>query len=90
VLLLIESAQLTETSEMKASAQDRTLDLRRLAEDAQTEVAALARINYRISAEHALMSEVIEQKDRMIADLRRQLAALASERSSRGTLKAAK
>lgn len=86
----IESAQLAEPEEVKARAALRTLDLRKLAEDAQAEVAALARINYRLNAEHAAMSEALEQKDRIVADLRRQLAALALEHSSRGTLKAAK
>lgn len=90
LLLAIKSANFQKTISETARTSERANELRKLAEDAQSEVAALARINYRISAEYAEMKNLLAIKERAIADLRLQVATLTSQLPPKGALKSAK
>ena len=50
-------------------------DYRRLVEEAQEEVAALVRVNYRLDAKIAELEELIRVRDKVIASLQRELNA---------------
>ncbi|WP_153116891.1 TetR family transcriptional regulator [Rhodocyclus tenuis] len=64
---------LKENRSALAQSAAKQKEYRRLVEKAQEEVAALARINYRLDARVAELEELIRVRDRVISDLQNQL-----------------
>jgi len=67
--------RLKETRSELAEASSKLKEYRKLVEEAQTEVVALARINYRLDARIAELEELIKLRDKVIEGLQRQLNA---------------
>ncbi len=74
-------ALLKESRSELAQSAAKQKEYRRLVEEAQEEVAALARINYRLDARIAELEELIRVRDGVIAGLQKQL----NERDSKST-----
>ena len=66
-------ALLKESRSELAQSAAKQKEYRRLVEEAQEEVAALARINYRLDARIAELEELIRVRDGVIAGLQKQL-----------------
>lgn len=66
-------AQLKESRSELAKSEAKQKEYRRLIEEAQEEVAALARINYRLDARIAELEELIRVRDDAIAGLQKAL-----------------
>jgi hypothetical protein len=66
-------AQLKENRYELALTKVKLKEYRQLVEEAQEEVAALARINYRMDARISELEELIRVRDERIADLQKQL-----------------
>lgn len=64
---------LKESRSVLAQSAAKQKEYRRLAEEAQEEVAALARINYRLDARIAELEDLIRVKDGVIARLQKEL-----------------
>lgn len=73
---------LKESRSELAQSAAKQREYRKLAEDAQEEVAALARINYRLDAHIAELEEMIRVRDGVIAELQKEL----HERSTKTTV----
>jgi len=71
--------RLKETRSELAETSSKLKEYRKLVEEAQTEVVALARINYRLDARIAEMEELIKLRDKVIEGLQRQLNAPSSK-----------
>ena len=69
-------ALLKESRSELAQSAAKQKEYRRLVEEAQEEVAALARINYRLDARIAELEELIRVRDGVIAGLQKQLNEL--------------
>ena len=74
-------ALLKESRSELAQSAAKQKEYRRLVEEAQEEVAALARINYRLDARIAELEELIRVRDGVITGLQKQL----NERDSKST-----
>jgi uncharacterized coiled-coil protein SlyX len=74
-------ALLKESRSELAQSAAKQKEYRRLVDEAQEEVAALARINYRLDARIAELEELIRVRDGVIAGLQKQL----NERDSKST-----
>jgi len=66
-------AQLKESRSEQAKTNAKLREYRQLVEEAQEEVAALARINYRLDARIAELEELLRIRDEVIAQLQSQL-----------------
>jgi len=66
-------ALLKESRSELAQTNTKMKEYRRLVEDAQEEVTALARINYRLEARISELEELIRVRDERITDLQKQL-----------------
>ena len=66
-------AKLKETRSELAEASSKLKEYRKMVEDAQAEVVALARINYRLDARVAELEELIKLRDKVIEGLQRQV-----------------
>lgn len=69
----LPKAQLKESRSELTQASARLKEYRQLVEEAQEEVAALARINYRLDGRIAELEELIRMRDEVIAGLQRQV-----------------
>ncbi len=69
----LPKAQLKESRSELAQASFKLKEYRQLVEEAQEEVAALARINYRLDGRIGELEELIRMRDEVIAGLQRQL-----------------
>jgi len=69
----LPKAQLVESRSELAQAFAKLKEYRQLVEEAQEEVAALARINYRLDGRIAELEELIRVRDDLIAALQRQV-----------------
>lgn len=74
--------QLKESRSELAQSNIKMKDYRRLVEEAQEEVAALARINYRLDAKISELEGLIRVRDEHIAELQKQL----NERNSKSNI----
>jgi hypothetical protein len=66
-------AKLKESRSELAQTNAKLKEYRQLAEDAQAEVAALARVNYRLDARISELEGLIQLRDEHIADLQKQI-----------------
>jgi hypothetical protein len=78
----LPKSQLKESRSELAQASARLKEYRQLVEEAQEEVAALARINYRLDGRIAELQEMIRMRDEVIAGLQRQV----NERESKSNV----
>lgn len=74
-------ALLKESRSELAQSAAKQKEYRRLVEEAQEEVAALARINYRLDARISELEELIRVRDEVIAGLQRELNECDSKRN---------
>jgi len=66
-------AKLKESRSELAQADTKLKEYRKLVEDAQEEVAALARINYRLDARNKELEELLRIRDEVITQLQQQV-----------------
>lgn len=67
---------LKESRSARAQAEAKMREYRKLVENAQEEVAALARINYRLDARIKELDGIISDRDTMIAELQKRLGGV--------------
>lgn len=79
ILLAIRALKATEVEQAGQRSEQAGSALRRLAQEAQADVAALARINYRISAEQSELKKLVGLKEQRIVELEEHIAQLNAE-----------
>lgn len=74
--------KLKESRSELAEASSKLKEYRKLVEESQAEVVALARINYRLDARVAELEELVKLRDKVIEGLQRQVNARGAEPTS--------